>query len=111
MSYEGYSRCACGAITVTVDGQDYSCLAFRRKKFFPGLDLRKVPHFEITYCCNHCVNHYGLDLCGCGSGELFGHCDGGTNACKAPMQKLGEYTSVTDSNSLFVDFIKNSKAI
>ena len=48
MSYERYSRCACGAITVTVDGQDYSCLSSQRKKFFPGLDLRKIPRLGIT---------------------------------------------------------------
>ena len=111
MSYERYSRCACGAITVTVDGQDYSCLSSQRKKFFPGLDLRKIPRLGITCSCNHCVNHYGLGLCGCGSGNQFGHCDGGFDACKVPMQKLGEYTSVTDGDSWIAGLNKDSKVV
>ena len=111
MNYEKYSRCACGAITVTVDGQDYSCLAYRRKKFFPGLDLRKVPRFETSYSCNHCANRFGLDLCGCGSGNEFGYCDGGFDAWEVPMQKLGEYTCVTDGDSWVADLHKQSKVI
>lgn len=111
MNYEKYSRCACGAITVTVDGQDYSCLAYRRKKFFPGLDPRKIPRFETTYSCNHCVNHYGLDLCGCGSGNEFGHCGSGFDACEVPMQKLGEYTSVADGDSWIAGLNEQSKVI
>ena len=96
MNYEKYSRCACGAITVTVDGQDYSCLAYRRKKFFPGLDLRKVPRFETSYC---------------GSGNEFGHCDSGFDACEVPMQKLGEYTSVADGDSWIAGLNEQSKVI
>jgi hypothetical protein len=27
------------------------------------------------YNCNHCVNHWGLDLCKCGSGDPVGSCE------------------------------------
>ena len=29
--------------------------------------------------CNHCVNHYGIDLCECGSGKAVGKCECGSN--------------------------------
>ena len=99
MKYFNYFRCSCGAITVTTDTGDYSCLAHRRKKFIPGLDLRRIQRLADTYCCNHCVNHYGLDLCGCGSGNLFGRCDSGFEECKKPMQVLGKYTRVQGDNA------------
>jgi len=99
MKYLSYFRCACGAITVTTDTGEYSCLSYRRKKFFPDLDLRRIPQLVDTFSCNHCVNHYGLDLCGCGSGMQFGRCDNGFDECDKPMQVLGEYTKVRDSNA------------
>ena len=98
--YLSYSRCACGAITVNTDAGDYSCLSYRRKKLFPGLDLRRIPRLPDTYNCNHCVNHNGLDLCGCGSGNQFGHCDGGFEECEKPMQVLGEYTRVRAGDAI-----------
>lgn len=95
-----YSRCACGAITVVTDtGEHYSVASHRRKQFLPGLDLRKLRRHPVVTCnCNHCVNHYGLDLCGCGSGERFGHCNNGFDECSKPMQKLDEYTKVVADN-------------
>ena len=94
MEYLSYRRCACGAITISTDVGTYSCFSRNRKKFFPGLDLRRIPRLQTTDACDHCVNHYGLDLCGCGSGNLFGHCDGGLKECKAPMQVIGGYERV-----------------
>lgn len=94
MQYIGYSRCSCGAITLTTDEGEHSCVEKNRKKFFPGLDLRKLKHYKDTFCCNHCVNRYGLDLCGCGSGKPFGECDAGLDACEVPMQVLGQYQRV-----------------
>lgn len=100
MRYIGYSRCSCGAITITTDEGEYSCLEKNRLRFFPGLDLRRLRHYPRTFCCNHCVNHYGLDLCGCGSGEPFGKCDAGLDACAVPMQVLGQYQRVRAANAL-----------
>lgn len=99
MKYISYSRCQCGAVTVQTDLGTYSCLEINRQKFFPGLDLRKIRRFPNSYCCDHCVNHYGLDLCGCGSGEAYGKCDNELEECQLPMQKIGEYERVTAANS------------
>lgn len=95
-----YSKCVCGALTVyTADGKSYSCKQSAKKTFFPGLDLRKIHRLSTSYCCDHCVNHYGLDLCGCGSGEKFGHCHNGLEECKIPMQVFGEYDHVRASDA------------
>ena len=102
MKYIAYTKCKCGAITITVDGSAYSCDRKTIKKFFPGLDLRKLNRYPDTYCCNHCINHYGLDLCGCGSGEPFGRCGNDFDECKKPMQILGEYTRVIAKDAIGV---------
>lgn len=94
MTITGYSRCQCGAITIITDQGDYSCKARNLSKFFPDTDLRKLKRFHETFACNHCVNHYGLDLCGYGSGEPFGKCDNSFEACAVPMQVAGAYTRV-----------------
>lgn len=80
-------KCACGAITVIdEDGTDYSMPEETFMELFP--------YQEITgsYCnCNYCVNHWGIDLCGCGSGEKVGECTNGYEECKnhIPAQELG----------------------
>ena len=90
-----YQKCSCGAISLYTDNGDaYSCKQKNLRKFFPNIDLRKIQRLPESYCCNHCVNHFGLDLCGCGSGEEFGKCDEGYPECKQPMQVVGEYTPV-----------------
>lgn len=71
------TKCQCGAITV--DGDDFSNsmteATFQRE--FPNVPIR-----QQVYCnCNHCVNHWGIDLCGCGSGEPVGQCDGDFEHC------------------------------
>ena len=92
---ESYSICDCGAITLyTDDGQSYSCKRKNLKNFIPDIDLRKIKRLQKSYCCNHCVNHYGMDLCGCGSGEMFGKCDNGLEECEKPMQIFDQYTCV-----------------
>ena len=95
MVITGYHKCQCGAITFFTDsGETYSVLQKNRKEFFPDVDLRKIERFQETFSCNHCVNHYGVDLCGCGSGEPFGECEEGFDECKIPMQVVGHYTQV-----------------
>lgn len=44
-----------------------------------------VPRKTDWSQCDACVNGYGFDMCGCGSGEKFDKCDGGTDHCGAPM--------------------------
>lgn len=96
-----YSKCSCGAITITTEYGEYSCEYKDFHKYFPNVDLRKCKKalLQETYSCNYCVNHYGIDLCSCGSGEKVGRCD--CNSTK-PMQKYGQYDKVIDSNSWLV---------
>lgn len=71
-------KCQCGAITVDGDGFSNSMTLKTFNKEFPELTIA-----DNEYCnCNHCVNHWGIDLCGCGSGEPVGQCDGGFHECE-----------------------------
>ena len=47
------------------------------KKEFPDVEVEG----DIFSNCNHCVTHWGIDLCGCGSGEALGECTGDFNEC------------------------------
>jgi hypothetical protein len=82
-------QCQCGA--VTVDGDNFSnSMTFETFKCeFPGVRLSTR---ERYYNCNHCVNNWGIDLCGCGSGEPVGECEEGYFECqnKIPAQVKGE---------------------
>lgn len=101
MNYVSYSKCECGAITIVrEDAQTYSCMEKNRKKFFPDLDLRKLKRHQTTVACDHCGNHYGLDLCGCGSGMPFGACDAGLNECSVPMQTLDFWDQPSPAEAL-----------
>lgn len=81
-----YSRCKCGAITLYFDnGANNSMKETTRKRL--KLSLRGAKKLQDSYCCNHCVNHWGIDLCECGSGEPVGKCDCGSTRA---VQTLGE---------------------
>lgn len=96
-----YAKCDCGAITFQTQEGTYSCKLHYFKKHFPNVDLRKCKSvykgtiIAIAYCCNHCVNGYGLDLCSCGSKEKVGHCECGSTQ---PMQMYGKYERVVAEN-------------
>ena len=91
-----YVRCNCGAIGLNIAGQTYYVAKQNLKKFFPMVDLRGCVRVGKTnYCCDYCVNHYGVDLCACGSGEHYNHCKNGFSVCGKPMQKVGSYGCVT----------------
>lgn len=82
---ESYTKCACGAITLTFDnGATNSMLPKTAKRL--GIDLRHYKRYKPTYCCDHCVNHWGIDLCECGSGEEVGKCSCGS---KKPHDEFG----------------------
>lgn len=101
MFIEYYRKCSCGAITLYLSDNktSYSCQQNKIKNFIPDLDLRKIKRLKDSYMCNHCVNHYGLDLCGCGSGEEFGKCINDFSECNFPMQKFGKYDKIISSNA------------
>lgn len=74
------TQCKCGAVTVEIDGQEYSMPAKEFRKKFGRRQLKS------TFCCNYCVNHWGTDLCGCGSGKKFGKCSAKLQECERPAQ-------------------------
>ena len=86
----GYFRCnGCGALTVICDnGGEYSVSNKNRRKYLPGLDLRTITRYNPVVCCNHCVNHFGMDLCACGSGMAPDKCDNHLDCCGKPSQVL-----------------------
>ena len=51
---------------------------------------RVVSNYKTLIHGNHCVNHYGLDLCACGSGESPEECTAGFDECGNPYETLGE---------------------
>ncbi len=78
------TRCQCGAITVERDGQTYSMSRADFLRLCPGEDVpRKTMHN-----CNWCVNHWGIGLCGCGSGKKFGKCREDLTECARPAQDM-----------------------
>lgn len=100
MQIESFFRCKCGAITVNTDKGGYSCREENLQKFFPSLDLASLKEEQEAFSCNHCVNHYGLDLCACGSGESPDECQGGHDICGKPMQSIEQgYINVVDTSS------------
>lgn len=81
-----YQKCQCGAITLCFDnGADTSMYQETFNKM--NIDLSDAVEVPESQCCNHCVNHWGIDLCECGSGERVGECDCGSHRA---MQQYGE---------------------
>jgi hypothetical protein len=71
-------KCVCGAITIVYDNGVSNSMyqeTFDRLK----LDIPQVHVIPDSSCCNHCINHWGIDLCECGSGEKVGECECGSN--------------------------------
>ena len=64
------TKCDCGAITI--DSENKSGSISMRPTLFKKIRKQFNLKFEWLnkyYCCNHCVNHWGIDICSCGSGE------------------------------------------
>ena len=111
MLFTSFYRCACGAISfITDDNRDFSCLESRLDKYLPreeldalceGGSFDELEELPRTFSCNHCINHYGIDLCACGSGEEPDKCENGFDCCGRPMQslKLG-YTAVSANDAI-----------
>lgn len=96
-----YSRCLCGAITIYLPtGESYSCRKSNKAHLMPDIDLRKASRLPDSYLCDHCVNHYGLDLCGCGCGATVGRCRNNLPASNIPMQILYGRTCVRAADAI-----------
>jgi hypothetical protein len=76
----------CGAITVDIGGNQYSMTPETYRKKF---DVVRVPRIKQRVgSCDWCVNHYGLELCACGSGKRYKKCREGYSVCGKPMQDI-----------------------
>ena len=89
------AKCVCGALTFEREcGIGYSVERKKAPEYFPELPDEFFECLEkqvSEYCnCNHCVNHWGLDLCACGSGEKTGECAEGRFECGDSSQHLEE---------------------
>ena len=87
MMFPYAKQCECGAVTVYFDQQNNASMPFEKYQ-------EKFNHIKIEsekfHTCNYCVNHWGIDLCGCGSGEKLGECSEDLFPCKnnVPSQTL-----------------------
>ena len=70
-------QCSCGAVTVYGDGWENSMFKATFDEKYPDLELDEGSYGG----CNHCINHWGIDICGCGSGEPAGECANKFEAC------------------------------
>lgn len=95
------SRCECGGITIFYGNKSFSCKETNFPRFFPNFDLEGVEEIKTSYICDHCTNHYGLDLCACGSGEPYESCSNGFDVCGKPMQSVkGGYSCVRANDAM-----------
>ena len=81
-----YSICKCGAVTLHFEGGFTNSVKKKNLKKY-GITLTNVKKFDDTWCCNHCANRYGIDICSCGSGVEAGKCKCGSTSA---MEQLGQ---------------------
>ncbi len=88
-------KCKCGAVTVQFDNDATNSMP--AESFTQHFPEEEEPT-HIVYNCDYCVNHWGIDLCGCGSGEKVGECTNEYAECRSstPAQYLEQvkYTSL-----------------
>ena len=94
---EGRCR-GCGAVEVLGEnGESYFMQPKTYRQLFGGGRLPRAKRFY--HSCDHCVNHWGVDLCACGSGEPPEKCQEGFPECGEPMQVYGGRTQVRASDA------------
>lgn len=93
-----YTKCACGAITIRFEDNATNSMSLRTKRIL-GIDLRKIHRQPKTQVCNYCVNHWGIDLCECGSGKKNGKCSCGSQKA---MESFG--TSFNSFQKILTNF-------
>lgn len=78
-------KCQCGAVTVWYDNEASNSM-FNETFEKLNLDVTGAESLPNSFCCDHCVNHWGIDLCECGSGERVGECSCGSDT---PHDSIG----------------------
>ncbi len=81
------TTCDCGAITVTIDSKEFAFKPLNDIEKQKALNLSQE-EIQYYYSCNHCVNHWGIDLCSCGSGLDPEECTE-TKYCKGDPNCVG----------------------
>ncbi|PXV62350.1 hypothetical protein CLV62_12038 [Dysgonomonas alginatilytica] len=105
MEITDYTSCSCGAITVYFKNGENNSLKRSNKKRF-NISLRGVKKLNDTYCCDHCVNHYGLDICECGSGKTPEKC-----CNKGTREQLGKSVKLFDEMKFNPEVIQYLKSL
>lgn len=82
-------ECKCSAITIYSDTDQISMSLETFQKEFPGLGVE--PDCIIYNSCNHCVNHWGVDLCECGSGGFPGECHCGSKIAYYDIEPIKSF--------------------
>lgn len=112
MAVERCFICQCGAVTLvgydveTDEHAEVSCAAENLEQL-TGFSLEDIQTKSLLntldsyFQCNHCANHWGLDLCACGSGQPAGECDEHTDECGAPYQSVDEFRFLVPENRQF----------
>jgi hypothetical protein len=73
MKIEYIQKCKYGAVTIRFDNGASNSMFWETFEKL-DLDTGDATWLHQSYCCNHCVNHWGIDLCECGSGARVGEC-------------------------------------
>ena len=74
--------CSCGAWGIAdATGEVKFCSDLKTLEHYTGMHFTKqeIDNALHLWGCNHCCNHWGLDLCECGSGEPVGECECGSH--------------------------------
>lgn len=76
-------KCSCGAVGIKdKTGEVKFAKDLETLNRITGLNLILDNAIEV-FICDYCANHYGLDLCSCGSGEPVGECGCGSHDTSA----------------------------
>ena len=83
---------SCNAVTVETNEYTNSMKLKTFRENFKGIRIQ-----QTVGSCDYCVNHWGVDLCGCGSGQKVGKCKNDYSECKnkIPAQTLFTLKDIT----------------
>lgn len=103
MKIEYIQKCKCGAVTIRFDNGASNSMFWETFEKL-DLDTGDATWLHQSCCCDHCVNHWGIDLCECGSGARVGECECGLTEveCRELQEESGSFN---DEMLEFIDMI------